>query len=218
MQRRYIYCVCVCVRMCVCEHYREWVKRKDEESRGWQMQRRERKDRTPGKQSDCAAWWMLLELFLSSLSAFLFLFLSPSLPSRRLFLQTRWQHQSKEEVSERNVMGEHARRWAGERVRRHRGELPSETIYSFWTTTTSFNVWRGDDDLLFGEFIFYGWHRRGVMLMKAALLLPLITQSNTKCQQNESCITSFGTSWSIEKLTFWGTVLHEDFLFIISFT
>ena len=41
-------------------------------------------------------------LSLTSLSAFLFLSLSPSLPSLRLFLQTRWQHQSKQKS--RSVM------------------------------------------------------------------------------------------------------------------
>lgn len=157
------------------------------------MQKRERKDRTPGKQSDCTAWLMLLKLFFSSLSAFLSLSLSPSLPRLRLFLQTRWQHQSK-----RTSQSTMWRARADGRVWRHSDELPSITIYSIWTTTTTtyFNVWRGDD-LLFQEFILYGWHRQGAMLMKAALLLPLITQSNTKYQQNESSITSFGTSWSI---------------------
>ena len=150
-------------------------------------------------------------LSLTSLSAFLFLSLSPSLPSLRLFLQTRWQHQSKQKS--RSVMWcvcaqthththTHTHTNTSRQVQRHSDELPSKTIYSFWTTTTCFNVWSGDDDLLSPEFIFYGWHRQGVMLMKAALLLPLITQSNTKCQQNESCISLFGTSWSKESRTF----------------
>lgn len=42
-----------------------------------------------------------------------------------------------------------------------------------------------------------GW---GVMLMTAALLLPLITQSNAKYQQYESRVASFGITLGTEKL------------------
>lgn len=121
---------------------------------GRRREKKEREKKRPNARKTIwlAAWWMLLELFLSSLSAFLFLSLSPSLLSLCLFLQTRWQHQSKEKS--RSVMW-CARTHAGERVRRHSDELPSKTIYSLrTTTTTSFNVRRGDDDLLSGSLFF----------------------------------------------------------------
>lgn len=38
---------------------------------------------------------------------------------------------------------------------------------------------------------------REVMLMKAALLLPLITQSNTKYQQNEVLLFSLGDDFPL---------------------
>lgn len=89
MQRRFVNCIHARIRMSVgvCCEMRDWAAGRCKEGK--------RKDRSPGKQSDCAGWWMLRELLLSSLSSFLFLCLSPTLPSLRLFLQTRWQHQSK---------------------------------------------------------------------------------------------------------------------------
>lgn len=148
-------------------------------------------------------------LSLTSLSAFLFLSLSPSLPSLRLFLQTRWQHQSKQKS--RSVM------WC---VRaRHTHTHKHEPVGTYGNTATSspqkrfirfeqqrLVLMRGAVMMIcfLQSLFFYGWHRQGVMLMKAALLLPLITQSNTKRQQNESCISLFGTSWSMESRTFCG--------------
>ena len=150
-------------------------------------------------------------LSLTSLSAFLFLSLSPSLPSLRLFLQTRWQHQSKQKS--RSVM------WCVRARHTHTHTHKHEPVGTYGNTATSspqkrfirfeqqrLVLMRGAVMMIcfLQSLFFYGWHRQGVMLMKAALLLPLITQSNTKRQQNESCISLFGTSWSMESRTFCG--------------
>lgn len=134
------------------------------------------------KQSD----WPLDGCFLSSFSLLYLLssfspYLLPEPPSLSPnSLTASIKEEEEEVVSGRNAICAHATSTDG-----NVKKTKTFTMYPFWTTTTSFNVWRGDD-LLSGSLFFYGWRRRGVMQMEAALLLPLITQSNTKSQQDES--------------------------------
>lgn len=150
------------------------------------------KDRTPGKQSDCATWWMLLERFLFSLSAFLFLALSPSPTSPRLFLQTLWQHQSKQQsqsvmqcvCADTHTPASTQRRAALERN-------------LFFLNNNFFNVGRGSDDWLFPNT-----SREWCWWKPPCCFLSSFNQTH-KYQQNKSCIPFSKTSWRIWQQTFW---------------
>lgn len=139
-------CVRVCAWVCLLQTVMEG---KDEKLRSWRW----RKDRTPGKQSDCGAWWMLLQLSFLYLLSFspLLIFPPPEPPS----------------ISPNSLMAsisEGAFACAHMHLR----------CFQMWFICSEQQLvlmWAAADWL-------FSWHRGGLMPMMAALLLPLITQSN----------------------------------------
>lgn len=122
--------VCVRERVCLLQTVMEG---KAEKLRSWRW----RKDRTPGKQSDCGAWWMLLELsFLYLLS-----FSSAYLPSFQASVYF-------------SKLSDGTNQCAYMCMRAHALQMLSYVIYSFWTTAC-FNVQRGC------WWLAFSWHRRG---------------------------------------------------------
>lgn len=107
----------MCVRVWVCL-LQTVMEGKDEKLQSWRWG----KDWTPGKQSDCGAWWMLLELsFLYLLS-----FSSPYLPSSRASV---YFSKLSDGINQRGSLC----------MRAHALEMLSNVIYSF-RTTACFNV------------------------------------------------------------------------------